>query len=334
MAKYREVIPKLFSDPSSLFITEGGTETTLYYLTSFPLRDFCGFEILLTDDPSYSNWVYDNYSEFCDNACKHGLNVQLDLLTWRMSPHWIKKLGYDDVETTMRNITKRGMEVIGKLRQKYEAGDKKIKVVAGGEVGPRWDAYTVEKTMTVEESWRYHRVGIKFLVEGGVDVIMALTMTTGFEAAGIARACSEYGSSVVVSFTIELNGRLPDGESIREAIEKVEQFGTWKGKSPVLFYMLNCAHWELVGALLQEGRKQGETWVDKIKGLRANSSRKSHEELEAMTALDIGDPKEWGLGMSALRADFGLRVLGGCCGTHSAHQSHLVDSLAAQKPFT
>ena len=80
--------------------------------------------------------------------------------------------------------------------------------------------------------------------------------------------------------------------------------------------MVNCAHPEHFDDVLGSG----EAWAERVKGLRANASRKSHAELDDSTELDAGDPEEVGevcAGMASRLAQ--LNVLGGCCGTDHRH---------------
>ena len=85
--------------------------------------------------------------------------------------------------------------------------------------------------------------------------------------------------------------------------------------SPV-YYMINCAHpTHFVQAL-----DRGETWVERVYGVRANASTKSHAELDESETLDAGDPLDLGQRYSALRQTFPtMRILGGCCGTDHRH---------------
>ena len=60
--------------------------------------------------------------------------------------------------------------------------------------------------------------------------------------------------------------------------------------------------------------------MQRIGGLRANASRKSHAELDAATELDAGDPQDLGERYRRLRSPLPrLNVLGGCCGTDHRH---------------
>jgi S-methylmethionine-dependent homocysteine/selenocysteine methylase len=67
-------------------------------------------------------------------------------------------------------------------------------------------------------------------------------------------------------------------------------------------------------------------WTDRIRGIRANGSRKSQAELDNATDLDSGDPIAFGREHAELRSHFPyLTVLGGCCGTDLRH----IDQIAA-----
>src|SRR3546814_17817228 len=76
--------------------------------------------------------------------------------------------------------------------------------------------------------------------------------------------------------------------------------------------MINCAHPTHFAATLD----QDADWVLRVRGIRANASRCSHAELDAMTEVDAGDPLDLALRYRALRArPPQIHVLGGCCGT-------------------
>ena len=75
-------------------------------------------------------------------------------------------------------------------------------------------------------------------------------------------------------------------------------------------HMINCAHPSHFESLLASR----EPWQDRIRGLCANASTKSHAE------LDEGDPADLGARYAALRTGLPqLNVLGGCCGTDHRH---------------
>ena len=87
--------------------------------------------------------------------------------------------------------------------------------------------------------------------------------------------------------------------------------------------MINCAH----PTHFEDVLAKGERWVERLCGIRANASTRSHAELDAATDLDDGDPVELGRQYAALRARMGwLNVLGGCCGTDHRHVEQICRS--------
>jgi S-methylmethionine-dependent homocysteine/selenocysteine methylase len=147
--------------------------------------------------------------------------------------------------------------------------------------------------------------------ETSADLVSALTLTYAGEAIGIARAARSSGIPVVLSFTVETDGRLPSGQELREAIEVVDA-ETDRAAS----YFMNCAHPTHFEHVLDAPG----AWVDRIQGLRANASAKSHAELDEAEELDAGDPVDLAARYDALRPRLpNLNVVGGCCGTDHRH---------------
>jgi S-methylmethionine-dependent homocysteine/selenocysteine methylase len=166
--------------------------------------------------------------------------------------------------------------------------------------------------MTAEEAERYHAVQINTFRDTNADMVTALTMTYANEAIGITRAALAAGLPVVISFTVETDGRLPNGQILAEAITQVDQ-ATNNGPE---YYMINCAH----PTHFEQALENGESWVSRIQGIRANASCMSHAELDQATELDDGDPIELGRQHRQLsRKMQKLNVLGGCCGTDHRH---------------
>jgi S-methylmethionine-dependent homocysteine/selenocysteine methylase len=63
-----------------------------------------------------------------------------------------------------------------------------------------------------------------------------------------------------------------------------------------------------------------------LRGLRANASKRSHQELNDAPDLDAGDPVELGSQYrTLLKLLPQMNVLGGCCGTDHRH----VEQIAA-----
>jgi homocysteine S-methyltransferase len=138
-------------------------------------------------------------------------------------------------------------------------------------------------------------------------------MTYAEEAIGIANAAADIGMPVAISFTLETDGRLPSGQDLGEAIMAVDAA---TGNAPA-YYMINCAH----PSHFADALAADAPWLARLKGLRANASKRSHAELDAAPDLDAGNPVELGEDYAALRKRLGhrLNVLGGCCGTDHRH---------------
>ena len=153
---------------------------------------------------------------------------------------------------------------------------------------------------------------IRTFSETQADMVTAITMTNANEAIGVARAAAASGVPVAISFTLETDGRLPTGQSLRDAIEAVDAATR---RTPA-YYMINCAHPTHFDAVLLAN----EDWVKRLRGIRANASTRSHAELDQAKDLDDGDPAELGRQYRQLRHSFShLTVLGGCCGTDHRH---------------
>src|SRR3546814_18347979 len=98
---------------------------------------------------------------------------------------------------------------------------------------------------------------------------------------------------VVSSFTVDTDGRLPSGQTSKDAIAAVDAA---TGRGPA-YYMINCAH----PTHFADALKAGEGWVKRIGGLRPNAYRLRHAEPAAAAALDAGNPPELGPPYRALR---------------------------------
>ena len=87
--------------------------------------------------------------------------------------------------------------------------------------------------------------------------------------------------------------------------------------------MINCAHPTHFESVLE----QGDGWRERVQGLRANASTRSHAELDEADELDEGDPTDLGVRYAGLRERLPrLNVLGGCCGTDHRHIAKIRDA--------
>ena len=301
-AKYRHNLPQL---GDTCLLTDGGIETTLIFRDGLDLPFFASFTLLRTQAGQQALRRY--YTRYAKLARQQNAGLILDSATWRANPEWGALLGYGPRALAQAN--RNAVEMLFELRDCFEAAEP---FVISGNIGPRGDGYVPDKAMTADVAADYHSAQVAIFDAAGVDMVTAVTLSHAGEAAGIARACAERGIPLALAFTLEIDGRLPSGQPLGEAIEEVDG-DPCGGPS---YFMINCAHPDHFRAVLDPGAD----WPKRIRGLRANASRLSHAELDASDVLHDGDPEELARDYAALAPLLpNLRVFGGCCGTDHRH---------------
>jgi S-methylmethionine-dependent homocysteine/selenocysteine methylase len=315
MAKYRNALPQL-SD--RLFLTDGGLETTLVFHEMMDLPYFAAFDLMAGLEGRAKLREY--FRRYVLIALSSRSGFIFESPTWRASRDWAEKLGHSAPE--LADMNRASIELMAALRDEYET--KSLPMVLSGCVGPRGDGYRPDEMMSVTEAERYHGEQIRVFAGTQADMIAAITMNYVEEAIGIVRAANAVGMPVAVSFTTETDGRLPTGASLKEAITAVDRA---TGSSPA-YFMINCAHPTHFAKVLETE----EPWVGRIRGLRANASKRSHAELDQASDLDAGNPLELGKEYRALlKRHPQLTILGGCCGTDHRHLEAIAHSCSGHK---
>jgi len=303
MSKYRNNLPQL---GDSLFLTDGGLETTLVFHEGVDLPHFAAFD-LLKDDAGVARLAryYDRYLAI---ARERHVGAVLESPTWRANPDWAARLGYGSPE--LADANRRAIGLMLELRDRHEAPRRPM--VISGNVGPRGDGYRADARMTAEQARRYHAEQIGVFAGTDADMVAAFTMNYVEEAIGIVQAARDVAMPVAISFTVETDGHLPTGDGLAAAIARTDE----ETAGYTAYFMLNCAHPQHFQQLFD----MNDPHIRRIRGLRANASRKSHAELDESTSLDIGNPGELADQYVQLRRSLpGLNVLGGCCGTDHRH---------------
>jgi len=309
-AKYRRRLPQL---DGGLFLTDGGLETTLIFHDGFDLPMFETFVLLESESGRAALRSY--FDRYIAMAVKRGIGFILDSPTWRANPDWGQKLGYD--RDSLARANRDAIAMMLDIRKARETALTPI--VVSGAIGPRGDGYDPGALMSLREAEDYHAWQIGVLRDQGADLVSAFTLTNVNEAIGVAQAAKAASIPCVISFTLETDGKLPTGESLATAVESVDR-ATDRGPA---YYMINCAHPDHFSQALD----RDAAWMQRLRGLRANASRKSHAELDNSAELDAGDPEELGSLHAELLQRFPhINVLGGCCGTDHRHVECILDS--------
>lgn len=309
MSKYRHQLPMKSGIP---FITDAGLETELVFHEGYDLPEFASFPLLATGKGREDMKTY--YQHYIDIARQQGTGLVLEAPTWRANSDWGKKLDYN--ETQLADFNHQAIAFLEHLRHEAQLDEP---CVISGCIGPRYDGYDPQHYMSADEAECYHLTQIKTFSESSADLVTALTMTSINEALGITRAAKRCHIPVVISFTTETDGRLPSGETLREAIEIIDK----QTYAYPFYYMINCAH----PTHFQSELKEQSMWLKRIGGVRANASCKSHAELDESTELDSGNPKELGQQYKVLQSRLtNMHVIGGCCGTNHHHVNEMAQA--------
>lgn len=303
MNKYNHVLPQT---NGRLFLTDGGIETTLIFHEGLELPDFAAFHLLTTSEGRAALYKY--FRTYTLLAKRFGTGLILESATWRSNPDWGARLGY--THEKLADANRRAIHLLRDIRKEFETD--RIPMVISGCVGPRGDGYIPANVMSAQQAEAYHWEQIRTFSGTYADMVTAITMNYVEEAIGITEAAKKLGMPVAISFTLETDGNLPTGQTLKSAIEQVDAVTS---NYPV-YYMINCAHPTHFEHILAEGGQ----WLRRLRGVRANASHRSHAELNKAPDLDIGNPAELGAQYARLKRRLPhLNIMGGCCGTDHRH---------------
>jgi homocysteine S-methyltransferase len=284
-------------------VTDGGLETDLIFHHGWDLPEFAAFPLLDSDEGRAA--LADYYRGYIDVAIRAGAPVLLEPPTWRANPDHAARLGYAPAD--LARIDRESVQLLHDLARVHES--ELVGWRIGGLVGPRGDGYSSDGPVESDEAADYHRPQVAAFRAAGADRVTALTLTEVGEAVGVAWAAADVGLPAAIGFTVETDGRLPDGTSLAAAIAAVDAV------AEPAYFVVNCAHPSHVLAGLDEG-----PWRARVGGLRVNASTLSHAELDEADSLDEGDPAALAAAQEPLLSAFGrLETLGGCCGTDVRH---------------
>lgn len=289
------------------FLADGGLETAMIFLEGFDLPEFASFTLL--DKPA-GRAALDRYFDKCHAAAvENNMAFVLDTATWRASPDWGRALNMS--HSDILEVTAKAARFAKNTRDRWGT---ETPVFINGVAGPQGDGYNPDSFMSADEALSYHGPQIARLKQEGVDFISAVTMCYPDEAIGIAKAAKQNGLDCVISFTVETDGKLVSGYSLKEAIEMVDKAtDSWP-----ICYMINCAHPDHFDTVV----RTDEDWLSRVGGIRANASRMSHAELDNAEELDPGNPAELANQYRDLTHILpNLAIFGGCCGTDHRHIS-------------
>lgn len=249
------------------------------------------------------------YQSYIDIANTAGVPFLMCTPTWRAS----KSRVYSS--NASRSINSDASIFMKEIRDSQAHATSIIKI--GGMIGCKNDCYQPDEGLGITESQQFHAWQIDQLAYAGVDFLIAETLPNVEEANGIAKAMAKTGLPYIISFVINRNGYVLDGTSLSDAVNSIDS----NTEVQPLAYMVNCAYPDFISAA-----EQPKALFSRLLGCQANASALDHCDLDNSDELSVEDVSEWGEEMLGLNRLYGMKILGGCCGTGSEHLRYLVEN--------
>jgi homocysteine S-methyltransferase len=134
----------------------------------------------------------------------------------------------------------------------------------------------------------------------------------------------ETGLPHVVSFVLDGDGRVLDGTLLHAAIDCIDV----PAPPRAMFYSISCVHPSTAARALRDERAFSDLVARRLVGFKANASALSTEELVRLGHPEGDDLESFAGGMWGIHEEFGLRILGGCCGTGDRYTRALATRMA------
>ncbi len=298
----------------NLILTEGSIIERLRRDFNYPLDENLLNAAMLYDDAG-RKILEEIYSDYIKLGLDRNMPVIILTPTWRANSERTKNSPFAN-----KNINGDAFDFLNAIRNKFISNKENIFI--GGLMGVKGDSYKPEEALNTEEAYLFHLWQAKRLADAGADFLIASTVPSIKEAAGISKAMAEQNTPYIISFVVRPSGNLLDGTSLDEAINIIDA----AIEPNPLAFMVNCVHPTIFIQALKN--YSADNIIHKrLYGLQANASDKSPEELDNADMLHSDDPANWGVLMAELNNQYNMKILGGCCGTGSNHIKCLLDNL-------
>ncbi|MDP4094675.1 MAG: homocysteine S-methyltransferase family protein [Bacillota bacterium] len=251
------------------------------------------------------------WSQYIDVAKANNLPFIATTPTRRANIERVNKAGYDE------NIILDNVSILKQL-----CGSTDIEMYIGGLMGCRGDAYKADEFMYPPEAKEFHAWQANLFAQAGIDFLYAGIMPALPEALGMAMAMEQTELPYIISFMLRDNGKLLDGTTINDAIEKIDNSVMRK---PVC-YMTNCIHPAVLYKALSWDFNKTTLVKQRFHGIQANTSVLPPEELDNSKDLKCSDCSELAQSMYKLTEIMSLKIIGGCCGTDNTHISQIAST--------
>jgi len=250
--------------------------------------------------------IYHSYVAVARDAA---LPLLLCAPTWRLDKLRIEEAGM------VSTINQDAVKFMTGIRLRYTTSAAPL--IAGALLAPRNDCYAAEAALSRSESAEVHGWQIEQLADTEAEVIIAQTMPAVSESLGMADRLGRTATSYLISFVIDSSGKVLDGTPLAEAVDLIDQ----EAAVPPAGYMVNCVYPTFIRA-----EEQPAALFTRLLGIQANSSSKDHAQLDGAEELQQDPLSDWCVEMVRLNKEFGVKILGGCCGTDDTYLRRLTES--------
>jgi len=296
-------------ESQSYVLMEAAINETLRRRKDVDLHPRLSNALMIYDEPGRNvlSSIYRGYISVAECA---DVPILMCAPTWRANRERVEEADID------RNVNRDAVLFMKELRQCH--GHWSDNILVGGLMGCRNDCYKPDEGLSTEEARFFHAWQVEKLARAGVDFIMAATLPSLSEALGMAHALSKTDKPYLISFVINRHGQVLDGSPLDMACDAIDS----SCQHPPLGFMVNCAHPSFLIP-----HEQKKTLFNRLIGYQANASSLDHSELDNAETLKVDDVSQWGDSMISLNRRYGVKILGGCCGTGRQHLQYIVDRI-------
>jgi len=256
------------------------------------------------------------YQQYIDIAIEHRLPIMIMTPTRKLNSITLEKSKYSS-----KNIISDSCKFLNTIKDNNNNFAENIFV--GGLLGCKGDAYSGTKIMEMEQAYDFHRQQSILFSKENVDFLFAGIMPELNESMGMAKAMAETNLPYIISFMLTKDGCLMDGTLIADAIKTIDE----QEFSKPLYYMTNCIHPTNLKHALNNNTNKNSEYIRRFKGIQANASCLSPEELNNCEGVFKGNFDKIVDEMIILQKQFNLKVFGGCCGTNEVFFKKMAEKL-------
>jgi S-methylmethionine-dependent homocysteine/selenocysteine methylase len=252
---------------------------------------------------------------YCAVGTELGLPVVIDAPIWWGRPDRFDAAGWSRADGV--EVLKRCTELTASVARRYPDA------VVSASIGPATDGYLAE-SISVDSSASFHRFQVEALADSPADYILAATFTTVDDLLGAARVLAETDKPYALGPVVDASGRLPDGTTLVEAIDRVES----SDARPPSFWAVCCTHPSVALGALEVSTEADPAATSRIRQVKGNGTAASEAERDTATTVLTDEPEPWAEAAYRLFAEHGVTIVGGCCGTDDRHMLSLAIRLA------